>query len=124
MRYILPTHADVNDLRTNSRTIGLNVRKGFDWQSLDEATLAGLLVRSSISSVTPSSTSADRRGRFCIARAGWARNDADAKTVGQSTCLTEQLTPSPPHVTPGLHRRSMRLSAIGFAETMFQASRQ
>ncbi len=43
MRYTLPAHADVNDtfVRTLG-TIGLSVRKGFDWQSLDESTLAGL----------------------------------------------------------------------------------
>jgi hypothetical protein len=43
MRYMLPTHADVNDTFVQTLgTIGLSVRKGFDWQSLDEATLAGL----------------------------------------------------------------------------------
>jgi len=43
MRYMLPTRADVNDtfIRTLG-TIGLSVRKGFDWQGLDKPTLAGL----------------------------------------------------------------------------------
>ena len=43
MQYMLPTHADVNDTFVQTLgTIGLSVRKGFDWQSLDESTLAGL----------------------------------------------------------------------------------
>jgi hypothetical protein len=43
MRYMLPKHADVNDTFVQTLgTIGLSVRKGFDWQSLDESTLAGL----------------------------------------------------------------------------------
>ncbi|MGY4652550.1 DUF1254 domain-containing protein [Mycobacterium sp. URHB0021] len=43
MKYMLSAHSDVNDtfVRTLA-TIGLSVRKGFDWQSLDESTLAGL----------------------------------------------------------------------------------
>jgi hypothetical protein len=43
MRYMLPKHADVNDTFVQTLgTIGLSVRKGFDWQSLDESTLTGL----------------------------------------------------------------------------------
>jgi hypothetical protein len=43
MRYMLSTHADVNDTFVQTLgTIGLSVRKGFDWRSLDESTLAGL----------------------------------------------------------------------------------
>ena len=43
MRYMLPTHADVNDTFVQTLgTIGLSVRKGFDWRALDESTLAGL----------------------------------------------------------------------------------
>ena len=43
MRYMLPTHADVNDTFVQTLgTIGLSVRKGFDWRSLDDSTLAGL----------------------------------------------------------------------------------
>ena len=40
---MLPKHADVNDtLVSTLGTIGLSVRKGFDWQSLDDSTIAGL----------------------------------------------------------------------------------
>ena len=43
MRYMLPAHADVNDTFVQTLgTIGLSVRKGFDWRALDESTLAGL----------------------------------------------------------------------------------
>jgi hypothetical protein len=43
MKYMLPTHADVNDTFVQAlSTIGLSVRKGFDWNALDESTLAGL----------------------------------------------------------------------------------
>jgi hypothetical protein len=43
MKYMLPTHADVNDTFVQTLgTIGLSVRGGFDWQALDEATLTGL----------------------------------------------------------------------------------
>jgi hypothetical protein len=43
LKYMLSPDADVNDTFVqNLGTIGLSVRKGFDWQSLDEATLAGL----------------------------------------------------------------------------------
>ena len=34
MKYMLPTHADVNDTFVQTLgTIGLSVRKGFDWQA-------------------------------------------------------------------------------------------
>jgi hypothetical protein len=43
MKYMLPSHADVNDTFVqNLATIGLSVRKGFEWCALDESTLAGL----------------------------------------------------------------------------------
>ena len=43
MNYMLPAHADVNDTFVQTLgTIGLSVRKGFDWRNLDESTLAGL----------------------------------------------------------------------------------
>ncbi len=43
MKYMLPVNADVNDTFVQILgTIGLSVRKGFDWKALDEPTLAGL----------------------------------------------------------------------------------
>lgn len=43
MKYMLPAHADVNDTFVQTLgTIGLSVRRGFDWRRLDEPTLAGL----------------------------------------------------------------------------------
>jgi hypothetical protein len=43
MKYMLPLQADVNDTFVqNLATIGLSVRKGFDWEALDDSTLAGL----------------------------------------------------------------------------------
>ena len=43
MKYMLSARADVNDTFVPTLgTIGLSVRKGFDWRALDEATLAGL----------------------------------------------------------------------------------
>jgi hypothetical protein len=43
MKYMLPIHADVNDTFVQRLgTIGLSVRKGFDWQGLDRSTLYGL----------------------------------------------------------------------------------
>ena len=43
MKYMLPVSADVNDTFVQIlATIGLSVRKGFDWEGLDESTLAGL----------------------------------------------------------------------------------
>ena len=43
MKYMLSAAADVNDTFVQAlATIGLSVAKGFDWQSLDESTLAGL----------------------------------------------------------------------------------
>ena len=43
MKYMLPVGADVDDTFVQIlATIGLSVRKGFDWEGLDESTLAGL----------------------------------------------------------------------------------
>ena len=43
MKYMLPAHSDVNDTFVqNLGTIGLSVRRGFDWRALDDSTLAGL----------------------------------------------------------------------------------
>ena len=43
MKYMLPVSADVNDTFVQVlATIGLSVRNGFDWQSLDGSTVAGL----------------------------------------------------------------------------------
>jgi hypothetical protein len=43
MKYMLPLQADVNDTFVqNLATIGISVRRGFDWQALDESTLTGL----------------------------------------------------------------------------------
>jgi hypothetical protein len=43
MKSMLPTHADVNDTFVQTLgTIGLSVRKGFDWRGLDASTLTGL----------------------------------------------------------------------------------
>lgn len=56
MKYMLPTHADVNDTFVQTLgTIGLSVRKGFDWQGLDKSTLDGLRRAAPWSSRSPTS---------------------------------------------------------------------
>ena len=67
--------ADVNDTFVQILdTIGLSVRKGFDWQVFDESTLAGL--RRAVPSSTRSSTSVghDERDRQRMARVAGIRS--------------------------------------------------
>ena len=89
MKYMLPTHADVNDTFVQTLgTIGLSVRNGFDWHSLDEPTLAGL--RRAVPVIeqiaderwsTMSDTVSGWRGSLASGRCSydWALNAANTK---------------------------------------------
>ena len=90
MKYMLPTHADVNDTFVQTLgTIGLSVRKGFDWQGLDKSTLDGLRRAAPVVEQiaderwkTISDTVNGWRGSLASGRCSfdWALNAANTKT--------------------------------------------
>ena len=100
MKHMLSVAADVNDTFVQAlATIGLSVARGFEWQSLDESTLAGLrraapMVETIIDErwATMSETVNGWRGSMATGRCSydWALNAANTKNqVG--TELAEQV---------------------------------